>query len=182
MGNRKKMIPDYEFLNSLSNVHYLLQVCDDQWHHYSVQGNLPDVRLFVDGHEFHPEGNDASEVIDDWPLHQAKGIDTTLTVGGCWQGADGSIKHGLVGSLSGLSVLIGSHESPEVLGCLSRCQEALETPAIDLLQPSMELLTNNEMTQITVEGDNATNVQTLMRYSSKKMSTYKILSLVSRPS
>lgn len=53
------------------------------------------------------------------------------------------MKHGLTGYLAGLSVLVGALESPRVLACLTRCQEALDTPAMELLQPSMELLTNN---------------------------------------
>lgn len=53
------------------------------------------------------------------------------------------MKHGLTGYLAGLSVLVGGLESPRVLSCLTRCQEALDTPAMELLQPSMELLTNN---------------------------------------
>ena len=53
------------------------------------------------------------------------------------------MKHGLTGYLAGLSVLVGALESPRVLSCLTRCQEALDTPAMELLQPSMELLTNN---------------------------------------
>lgn len=53
------------------------------------------------------------------------------------------MKHGFVGYLAGLSVLVGALESPRVLSCLTRCQEALDTPAMELLQPSMELLTNN---------------------------------------
>ncbi|MCL4128189.1 UNVERIFIED_CONTAM: hypothetical protein GTU68_044020, partial [Idotea baltica] len=141
----------------------LPQVCDNEWHHYSVQANLPEVKLFVDGHPFHPETGDAPEVIDDWPLHPTRGIDTSLTVGACWQGSENVMKHGFVGYLAGLSVLVNALESPRVLSCLTRCQEALDTPAMELLQPSMELLTNNEMTQITVEGNNVTNVETLIR-------------------
>lgn len=53
------------------------------------------------------------------------------------------MKHGLSGYLAGLSVLVGALESPRVLSCLTRCQESLDTPAMELLQPSMELLTNN---------------------------------------
>lgn len=114
------------------------------------------------------------------------------------------MKHGLSGYLAGLSVLVGALESPRVLSCLTRCQESLDTPAMELLQPSMELLTNNgtesflglffgiaklwrvlvegvwflctclretnsglpfilEMTQITIEGNNVTNLETLIR-------------------
>jgi len=141
----------------------LPQVCDNEWHHYAVQVKLPEVSLYVDGHIFKPENGESPEVIDDWPLHPTRGINTTMTVGACWQGSEGQMKHGLVGYLAGLSVLVGSLESPRVLSCLTRCQEALDTPAMELLQPSMELLTNNEMTQITIEGNNVTNLETLIR-------------------
>lgn len=60
------------------------QVCDDQWHHYAVNVRFPDVVLYVDGQLFHTEKKNP-EVIDDWPLHPTKGINTTLTVGACWQ-------------------------------------------------------------------------------------------------
>lgn len=60
------------------------QVCDDQWHHYAVSVRFPDVQLYVDGQLFRSEKKNP-EVIDDWPLHPTKGINTTLTVGACWQ-------------------------------------------------------------------------------------------------
>ncbi|KAK3853014.1 hypothetical protein Pcinc_040425, partial [Petrolisthes cinctipes] len=140
----------------------LPQVCDNEWHHYSVHVKFPEVTLYVDGHLFRPESGESPEVIDDWPLHPTRGINTTLSVGACWQGSEGKMKHGLTGYLAGLSVLVGGLESPRVLSCLTRCQEALDTPAMELLQPSMELLTNNEMTQITIEGNNVTNLETLI--------------------
>lgn len=141
----------------------LPQVCDNEWHHYSVHVKFPEVTLYVDGHIFRPENGESPEVIDDWPLHPTRGINTTMTVGACWQGSESNMKHGLTGYLAGLSVLVGALESPRVLSCLTRCQEALDTPAMELLQPSMELLTNNEMTQITIEGNNVTNLETLVR-------------------
>ncbi|XP_076041247.1 calsyntenin 1 isoform X2 [Oratosquilla oratoria] len=141
----------------------LPQVCDDEWHHYAVLVNLPQVTLYVDGHLFRPENGESPEVIDDWPLHPTRGINTTTSVGACWQGSEGHMKHGLNGYMAGLAVLIGKSESPRVLSCLTKCQEALDTPAMELLQPGMELLTNNEMTQITIEGDNMTNLETLVR-------------------
>lgn len=61
------------------------QVCDDEWHHYAVSVRFPEVDLYVDGSLFKAEKKNP-EVIDDWPLHPTKGINTTLTVGACWQG------------------------------------------------------------------------------------------------
>ncbi|KAI4454344.1 calsyntenin [Holotrichia oblita] len=138
------------------------QVCDDQWHHYAVNVRFPEVDLFIDGQLFRAEKKNP-EVIDDWPLHPTKGINTTLTVGACWQGSDNKMKHYLKGYLAGLSVLVGENEKSEVLNCLHQCKESLQVPAMELLQPGMELLTNSDLTEVTVEGDNRTNLEILVR-------------------
>ncbi|VEN46418.1 unnamed protein product [Callosobruchus maculatus] len=138
------------------------QVCDDQWHHYAINVRFPDVELYIDGQLFRSEKKNP-EVIDDWPLHPTKGINTTLTVGACWQGSDNKMRHHLKGYLAGLSILVGENEKPEVLSCLHQCKESLQVPAMELLQPGMELLTNSDLTEVTVEGDNRTNLETLVR-------------------
>lgn len=138
------------------------QVCDDHWHHINVQVEFPHVTLFVDGDEYH--GNEKNpEVIDDWPLHPAKDINTTITVGACWQGTDNKTKHHYRGYLAGLSVLVGRTEKPEVLTCLRRCQEGIHVPSMDLLQPGTQLLTNSDLTEVRIDGDNYTNVEILLR-------------------
>lgn len=108
---------------------YFFQVCDDQWHHYAVNVRFPEVDLFIDGQLFRAEKKNP-EVIDDWPLHPTKGINTTLTVGACWQGSDNKMKHYLKGYLAGLSVLVGENEKPEVLNCLHQCKESLQVRTI----------------------------------------------------
>ncbi|XP_046480300.1 calsyntenin-1 [Neodiprion pinetum] len=138
------------------------QVCDDRWHHYAVQVDFPRVSLFVDGVERHSDEKNP-EVIDDWPLHPAKGINTTLVVGACWQGSDNRTKHHFRGYLAGLSVLVGKNERPEVLSCLRRCQEGLHVPPMDLLQPGTQLLANSDLTDVSIDGDNRTNIETLLR-------------------
>jgi hypothetical protein len=69
-------------LNSFS-VQY--QVCDDEWHHYAINVNFPEVELIVDGDKWIDE-RDNPEIIDDWPLHPAADITTKITIGACWQG------------------------------------------------------------------------------------------------
>ncbi|KAI5755859.1 hypothetical protein M8J77_020208 [Diaphorina citri] len=138
------------------------QVCDDEWHHYAVSVNFPDVQLYVDGALFKSEKKNP-EVIDDWPLHPTKGINTTLTVGACWQGSDSMMKHHLRGYLAGLSVLLHKTEKPSVLACLHKCKESLEVPAMELLEPGMELLTNSDLTELSIEGDNKTNLEVLVK-------------------
>ncbi|XP_072382339.1 calsyntenin-1 [Diabrotica undecimpunctata] len=138
------------------------QVCDDQWHHFAINVRFPDIQLYIDGQLFRAEKKNP-EVIDDWPLHPTKGINTTLTVGACWQGSDNKMRHHLKGYLAGLSILLGENEKPEVLSCLHQCKESLQVPSMELLQPGMELLTNSDLTEVTVEGDNRTNLETLVR-------------------
>ena len=46
---------------------------------------FPNVQLFVDG-RIMPTTKSNPEIIDDWPLHNSHGLNTTLTVGACWQG------------------------------------------------------------------------------------------------
>lgn len=48
---------------------------------------FPEVTLYVDGQPFKTEKKNP-EIIDDWPLHHTKGINTTVAVGACWQGND----------------------------------------------------------------------------------------------
>lgn len=75
-----------KFLDALLNVLiFFIQVCDNEWHHYAVNVRFPQIDLFVDGQPFKAEKKNP-EVIDDWPLHPTKGINTTVTVGACWQG------------------------------------------------------------------------------------------------
>lgn len=75
---------EVKHLLELANKFLFFQVCDDQWHHYAINVRFPDVELYLDGQLFRSEKKNP-EVIDDWPLHPTKGINTTLTVGACWQ-------------------------------------------------------------------------------------------------
>lgn len=58
-------------------------------------------------------------------------------------GSENKMKHHLRGYLAGLSVLLHKNEKPEVLACLHKCKESLEVPAMDYLEPGMELLSSN---------------------------------------
>lgn len=141
------------------------QVCDNEWHHYAISVEFPNVQLYIDGSLFKSEKKNP-EVIDDWPLHPTSDINTTLTVGACWQGSENRMKHHFHGYLAGLSILLNKTESPEVLICLHKCKESMETPGIDFLEPGMELLSNTELTMISAQGDNKTNLETLIKHIS----------------
>lgn len=61
-------------------------MCDNEWHHYAINVRFPNVELFIDGEPYHSADGKGPEVIDDWPLHPAHGVNTTMVVGACWQG------------------------------------------------------------------------------------------------
>lgn len=140
----------------------LPQVCDGAWHHYAVSMQFPDAQLYVDGHPV-PATKNNPEIIDDWPLHNSHGLNTSLTVGACWQGSQGRMQHFMRGSMAGLSVLVGQTELEETIACLHKCKENLEAPPMELLQPGMEILNNNDLTELTLEGENKTNLEVLLR-------------------
>ena len=126
-------------------------VCDDTWHHYAVSLSPEGAQLYLDGEQWQPQQNNP-EIIDDWPLHPAADLKTSLAVGGCWQGSDRKMKHQLRGYMAGLSVLVGRREHSEVLKCLVQCSESLQLPATNLLEPGMEMVTNSHGSQVTIDG------------------------------
>ncbi|KAJ0171216.1 hypothetical protein K1T71_013415 [Dendrolimus kikuchii] len=127
------------------------EVCDNEWHHYALNVRFPNVELFVDGEPFHAADGKGPEVIDDWPLHPAHGVNTTMVVGACWQGTESDMKHHLHGWLAGLGVLRGAVQSPHALNCLAHCREGLS------LAPDLYLKS------ASVEGDGVADVETLLR-------------------
>ena len=146
-------------------------MCDGEWHHYAVSMSPESgAQLYLDGELFDQDGQN-TEIIDDWPLHPAADLKTSLTVGGCWHGSDMKMRHVLKGQLAGLSVLAGRREHSEVrshiiseiiseiltfpwlqvLRCLVQCSESLQLPATALLEPGMEMVTNTHGTQVILE-------------------------------
>ncbi|XP_047036969.1 calsyntenin-1 [Helicoverpa zea] len=129
----------------------LPEVCDDEWHHYAVNVRFPNVELFVDGEPYRALDGKGPEVIDDWPLHPAHGVNTTLVIGACWQGTESDMKHHLRGWLAGLGVSRGAAQPPRALACLAHCREGLS------LAPDLYLKS------VSVEGDGVADVETLLR-------------------
>lgn len=139
----------------------LPQVCDNEWHHYSVSMDFPHATLFVDGQLL--QGSDSSaEVIDDWPLHTVHGLRTTLTIGACWQGRESQMTSHFRGFLAGLSLLRGRTEKPAVLSCLHRCQEGLRVPPADSVDPSTRLVVDSEASAVSIAGRDAIDVEDLL--------------------
>ena len=144
----------------------LSQICDNQWHHYAITVNFPNVQLYIDGQPYSDSKN-TSEIIDDWPLHPTNEIHTRLTVGGCWQGTESRIKHFFNGYLAGLTILtnqtIEQTRQPFVSTCLFRCHEQLQIPPLDFLQPGMELVTNNDQNAISVSSAKVEDLENLIK-------------------
>lgn len=142
------------------------EVCDNEWHHYTVNVDLPRVDLFIDGVKFDATVEDRHnnpEVIDDWPLHAAHGVNTTLTVGACYQGAEDRLKHGFNGNIAEIKVSMRTTLTENEIKCATECAEHLLTPSEHFLEPAQQVQSNAQLNEIIIEGSNQTNVEQLLR-------------------
>lgn len=142
------------------------QVCDNEWHHYTVNVDLPKVDLFIDGVKFEVNTEDRHsnpEVIDDWPLHAAHGINTTLTIGACYQGSENRLKHAFNGDIAEIKVAMRSTLTDDEIKCGTECAEHLVTPSEHILEPAQEVQSNTQLNEIIIEGNNQTNIEQLLQ-------------------
>lgn len=141
----------------------LAEVCDNEWHHYAVSVNYPEATLYVDGQRFRNNTNNP-EIVDDWPLHAVKGVNTTFVVGACWEGKGGKMNFFFRGYLAGLSMLRGQNENPEVLQCLHRCKEGLQLPPSETMdtEGDTEVSANADSTEVIVDGRDVYDVEDLL--------------------
>lgn len=142
------------------------QVCDNEWHHYALNVDLPRVELFIDGARFEANAEDRHtnpEVIDDWPLHAAHGVNTTLTVGACYQGAENRMKHGFSGDISEIKVTLANTLTAEQIQCGTDCAEHLIPPSEHYLEPAQQVQSNTQLNEISVEGSNKSNIEQLLQ-------------------
>ncbi|XP_054164903.1 calsyntenin-1-like isoform X2 [Oppia nitens] len=139
----------------------LSEVCDNEWHHYSIGLNFPEAIVYVDGQKFRNTSTNP-EIVDDWPLHAVKGVNTTMVVGACWEGKNSKMNFHFRGYLAGLSVLRGQNENPDVLSCLHRCKEGLQLPSTDTLEPGTDVSTNTDSTSVIIDGKDAIDVEDML--------------------
>ena len=66
------------------------------------------------------------------------------------------------GFLAGLSILRGRNENPSVLSCLHRCQEGLQLPPTDALDPGTDVSIDAESTSVVIEGKDAVDVEDMV--------------------
>lgn len=142
------------------------EVCDNEWHHYTVNVDLPKVELFIDGNKFDAtveERRTNPEVIDDWPLHAAHGVNTTLAVGACYQGSENRLKHGFNGDVAEIKVAMRATLTVNEIKCATECSEHLIPPSEHFLEPAQQVQSNSQLNEIIIEGNNQSNIEKLLR-------------------
>lgn len=142
------------------------QVCDNEWHHYVLNVDQSSkVELFIDGVRFEsaPEDHHTNpEVIDDWPLHAAHGVNTTLAVGACYQGSENRLKHGFNGDISEVKIALNNILSAEDIKCGTSCAEHLIS-STDVENELNEVQVNLQMNEIFIESQSKHQIEQLMR-------------------
>ncbi|XP_064537589.1 calsyntenin-1 [Drosophila montana] len=150
------------------------QVCDNEWHYYVINiDQSSKVELFIDGVQFESSVEDRHanpEVIDDWPLHAAHGVNTTLAVGACYQSSENRLKHGFNGDISEVKLSLDGVLSVEDIKCGTSCAEHL-LPSSELQlesQPAedsaeFQVQVNAKMNEIYIEAQSKHKIEQLMR-------------------
>lgn len=142
------------------------QVCDNEWHQYTVSVTSPKVELYIDGVKFVADQEDRHsnpEVIDDWPLHAAQGINTTFAIGACFQSSENKLKHGFRGDISSIKIDASYALTETDVKCGLSCAERLLSPEEKLMEPDQEVRMNSEMNEIIIEGSNRQNIEQLLQ-------------------
>lgn len=143
------------------------EICDNEWHHYTVNFDMPKVDLYIDGKKFDvivEDRHSNPEVIDDWPLHAAHGVNTTLTVGACYQGSENRLKHGFNGDISEIKVALQSTLNEDEIKCTNECAEHLIVPSEHFLETAEQIQSNAQLNEIIIEGNNRSNIVKLMQH------------------
>lgn len=152
----------------------IAQVCDNEWHYYVINVyQSSKVELFIDGVQFESSVEDRHanpEVIDDWPLHAAHGVNTTLAVGACFQSSENRLKHGFNGDISEVKLSVNGVLTVEDIKCGTSCAEHLLLSTAFQLEQQLEeeptdlqVQVNAKMNEIYIEAQSKHNIEQLMR-------------------
>ncbi|XP_016967385.2 calsyntenin-1 isoform X2 [Drosophila biarmipes] len=148
------------------------EVCDNEWHHYVLNVEDPSkVDLFIDGVRFENSIEDRHsnpEVIDDWPLHAAHGVNTSLAIGACYQSLENRLKHGFSGDISEVKVALNGVLTIEDIKCGTTCSEHLLSPKQSTKNTkssnaSAQIQANSQMNEIYIEAKTKHDIEQLMR-------------------
>ncbi|KAI6196910.1 hypothetical protein M3Y94_01163600 [Aphelenchoides besseyi] len=139
------------------------EVCDDQWHSYSILFNdLDNVQLYIDGRKFTTSERNP-EILDDWPLHETKELKTRLVVGGCWHGRSSSMVQFFKGHLSSMYLLPGAVESEAAIECLHQPKERLRFDAMEQLVPGESATFAEDQTRLTLVANTVEDLSLLLQ-------------------
>ncbi|KAI6172150.1 hypothetical protein M3Y98_00941200 [Aphelenchoides besseyi] len=139
------------------------EVCDDQWHSYSILFNdLDNVQLYIDGRKFTTTERNP-EILDDWPLHETKELKTRLVVGGCWHGRSSSMVQFFKGHLSSMYLLPGEVESEAAIECLHQPKERLRFDAMEQLVPGESATFAEDQTRLTLVANTVEDLSLLLQ-------------------
>lgn len=138
----------------------LNQVCDEDWHHFVLNVEVPSVTLYVDGIPHEP-----FSVTEDYPLHPTK-IETQLVVGACWQGGDLHMTQFFRGNLAGLTVRSGKLADKKVIDCLYTCKEGLDLQVPEDANRGVQIQASSSQAVLTLEGDNVGELDKAMQHIS----------------
>ncbi|KAF6108025.1 calsyntenin 1 [Phyllostomus discolor] len=155
----------------------LTQVCDEEWHHYVLNVEIPTVTLYVDGVSHEP-----FSVTEDHPLHPSK-IETQLVVGACWQensgvesdneteplpvasaGGDLHMTQFFRGDLAGLTIRSGRLTDKKVIDCLYTCKEGLDLPVPEDGGRGVKIQANPSQSVLTLEGEDVGEVEKALQH------------------
>ncbi|XP_066231091.1 calsyntenin-1 isoform X4 [Saccopteryx leptura] len=134
------------------------QVCDEEWHHYVLNVEIPRVTLYVDGASHEP-----FSMTEDYPLHPSK-IETQLVVGACWQGGDLYMTQFFRGDLAGLTIRSGKLADKKVIDCLYTCKEGLDLQVPDGSGRGVKIQANPSQSVLTLEGEDVGEVEKAMQH------------------
>ncbi|KAJ1074469.1 hypothetical protein K5549_001164 [Capra hircus] len=138
----------------------LSQVCDEEWHHYVLNVEIPSVTLYVDGVPHEP-----FSVTEDYPLHPSK-IETQLMVGACWQGGDLRMTQFFRGNLAGLTIRSGKLTDKKVIDCLYTCKEGLDLHTPEDNGRGVKIQANPSQSMLTLEGEDVGELDKAMQHIS----------------
>uniref|UniRef100_A0A1I7XTZ8 CA domain-containing protein n=1 Tax=Heterorhabditis bacteriophora TaxID=37862 RepID=A0A1I7XTZ8_HETBA len=139
------------------------QVCDNEWHSYSLLFNgVDDVHLVVDGVSFKADERNP-EILDDWPLHKTKQEKTKLVIGACWHGRQQTMAQFFRGSLSSVHLLLGSTETPAAIECAHRCPEQLQYTGIDEIIEGQSVTFSSDQSIVTLKASNTKEISKMLQ-------------------
>ncbi|KAK1340524.1 hypothetical protein QTO34_019094 [Cnephaeus nilssonii] len=155
----------------------LTQVCDEEWHHYVLNVEIPRVTLYVDGVSHEP-----FSVTEDYPLHPSR-IETQLVVGACWQeysgvendnetepvpvalaGGDLHMTQFFRGDLAGLTIRSGKLTDKKVIDCLYTCKEGLDLQVPEDSGRGVKVQANPGRSVLTLEAEDVGQLEKVMQH------------------